>query len=424
MKIAVSNRDGLDKLVQAVVRGEMRLHALPKYLSAAERAEIRRQFLEEISGETLKHVGTHSLDTERASGRHCENFVGVAQIPLGVTGPLRVRGRDRDQSIYVPLATTEGALLASINRGCSAIRAAGGVVSRVEDVGMTRAPVFRTGGIAESEDFVTWVEANHDRIREVAEGTSRFCKLKEIRPTIMGSTVYLRFRFATGDAMGMNMATIACDRVVRNLIYPETGIECVALSGNQCVDKKPAAINFLEGRGKRIHCEVRLSAEVLRKNLKVNRDAFVDMQYRKNLLGSIAAGALGFNAHYANIVAAFFIATGQDVAHVGEGSMGVTMIEPIEDGGALFSIMMPDVPLGTVGGGTALDTQREALSLLDVDPDPAQPGAATMRLAEILGGIVLAGELSLLAAITSGDLTSAHERLARGVDTDKQGPRP
>ena len=242
----------------------------------------------------------------------------------------------------------------------------------------------------------------------------RHLTLLDVRPMSFGTTVFLRFRFDSGDAMGMNMATIACDRVVRELIEPSAGIECVALSGNYCVDKKPAAINFHEGRGKRIYAEVTLSEEVLRGRLKTNAESLVEVQYRKNLLGSIAAGASGFNAHYANVLAAFFVATGQDVAHVVGGSMGVTCMDADGNGGVTASVFLPDVPLGAIGGGTTLTTQAEALSLLGVQPDPDRPGAATVRLGEILAATVLAGELSLLAAFTSDDLSSAHERLARG----------
>jgi hydroxymethylglutaryl-CoA reductase (NADPH) len=246
------------------------------------------------------------------------------------------------------------------------------------------------------------------------EGTSNHLRLLDMKAQVFGTSIYLRFRFSSGDAMGMNMATVACDRAVRQLIEPATGVPCVALSGNFCVDKKPSAVNFLEGRGKRVHAEVVLEGEVLAECLKTSASELVEVQYRKNLLGSIAAGSMGFNAHYANVLAAFFIATGQDVAQVAEGSMGVTCVEPRGADGVIASVFLPDLPLGAVGGGTALDTQREALALLGIEVSAAEPGSAALRLAEILGATVLAGELSLLAAFTSGDLAQAHERLARG----------
>lgn len=416
MKTAVSTREYFKRtLVRSILRGELQLHELPGDLSPDDAAEVRRRAMEEMADVSMRHVGTYSLDSLRASRRHCENFIGVAQIPMGIVGPLLLRGEHvQQEEVWVPLATTEGALVASTNRGCTALRAAGGAVVHVEDVGMTRAPVFRTEGIQHTQQFLAWVRSHEDEMRELAESTSSHLRLVDIRPTYYGTTVFLRFRFESGDAMGMNMATIACDHVVRRLIEPATNVPCIAISGNYCVDKKPAAINFQEGRGKRIHAEITLDARILRDILKTTAEELVEVQYRKNLLGSIAGGALGFNAHYANVLAAFFIATGQDLAHVVGGSMGITCIEPRGEDGVIVSVFLPDVPLGAIGGGTALDTQREALDLLNVRADPQHPGKATLRLAEILGGTVLAGELSLMAAFTSGDLTTAHEKLARG----------
>ena len=401
-----------DALVDEIAAGTRRFHQLPPELSAADAAAIRRQALERLAGATLTHTGKYSFDATRAAGSHCENLIGVTQVPVGIAGPLLVRGDYVDGEVYVPLATTEGALVASINRGCAAIRAAGGATVYVEDVGMTRAPVFRSNGLAQTREFLRWVPDNEDEIRSVAEGTSRFLQLVDIRPYAFGTTIFLRFRFRSGDAMGMNMATIACDQLVRELIEPATGVRCVALSGNYCTDKKPAAINFQEGRGKRIHAQVRLDADVLAR-LKTSSAELLEVQYRKNLLGSIAAGSIGFNAHVANVLAAVFLATGQDPAHVVEGSMGITSIEPGDEGGVVASMYLPAVPLAAIGGGTALDTQREALAVLGVAPEPDRPGVAVLRLAEILGAAVLAGELSLLAALTSQDLAGAHKRLGR-----------
>jgi hydroxymethylglutaryl-CoA reductase (NADPH) len=403
-----------DELVRSLVDGERRFHELPRDLTPEEAAEIRRQALEELTRTELSNIGHHSLDVQRASRRNCENFIGVAQIPMGVVGPLKVRGKFADGDFYVPLATTEAALVASTNRGCAALREAGGAVVRIEDVGMTRAPVFRTSGIVQTQAFVQWIQDHEEEVRALTESTSRYLRLLEVRPYVFGTTVFLRFRFDTGDAMGMNMATIACDRVVNELIEPATGVPCIGLSGNYCVDKKAAHVNFQEGRGKRIYAEVLLDGPILHHILKTDARSLVEVQYRKNLLGSIAAGSLGFNAHYANVLAAFFIATGQDPAHVVEGSMGITCIESRGPDSVFASIFMPDVPLGAIGGGTSLDTQREALALLGVSPDPERRGEAVARLAEILGAVVLAGELSLMAAFTSNDLARAHEKLGRG----------
>ena len=409
-----------DDLIADIVEGRRRLHELPADLTADQAAEIRRRAIEALTGANLAVLGAYRIDAAQASSRHCENFVGATQIPLGIAGPFKILGSrvDPEEDVYVPMATTEGALIASVNRGARAILESGGATVRVEDIGMTRAPAFRTSGIEETQRFLEWVDDNREEVRKVCEATSSHLRLKEIKPQVIGSSVYLRFRFSTGDAMGMNMATIACDRVVRELIEPATGVPCIALSGNYCVDKKPSAINFLEGRGKRIYAEATLSAEILSETLKTRASSLVEVQYRKNLLGSIAAGAMGFNAHIANVLAAVFLATGQDVAQVVEGAMGVTCIEA-RDGDAVFaSVYLPDVPLGVVGGGTALAPQREALEIVGARAVEGQSGAGAIRMAEILGATVLAGELSLLAAFPSGDLAGAHERLGRGSILD------
>lgn len=408
--------EGLEDLVRSLSEGRLKMHELPDDLSAEEKAAVRRAAIERLTGADLQHVGHFSLDAEQAASRHCENFVGVAQIPMGVTGPLRIRGDavDASEDVFVPLATTEGALLASINRGCRAISAAGGALVRVEDVGMTRAPAFRSSGIEQTGEFLDWVFGHEAEMQEIAASTSRYLKLMDIKPQVFGTSIYLRFRFESGDAMGMNMATIACDRIVRDLVEPATGVSCVALSGNYCVDKKPSAVNFLEGRGKRIHAEVVLEESVLKKTLKTDARSLAEVQYRKNLLGSIAAGAMGYNAHFANVAAGFFAACGQDIAQVAEAAMGITCIESRGPEGVYMSVYLPDVPLGAIGGGTSLGTQREALDVMRITVDDTDPGRGVLRLAEILGATVLAGELSLMAAFTSRDLARAHEELGRG----------
>ncbi len=406
--------DLIREWVGRVLAGEARVHDLPESLNQQDKAEIRRLVVASRTESDLDHLGRYSLDAERAGSQHCENLIGAMQIPLGVVGPLKVVSEHvaLQEELWVPLATTEGALVASVNRGCRAITEAGGAEVFVEDVGITRAPVFRVKNRKQANQFIDWVTENHQRLKEVTEATSGHLTLREVRPHVVGTSVFLRFRFLTDDAMGMNMATIACDRVIRELIGPETGIECVALSGNYCVDKKPSMLNFLEGRGKRIHAEAIISDQDLAHCLKTDADAMLEVQWRKNFVGSIASGTFAYNAHFANVVAAFFLATGQDPAQVVEAAMGVTTIDRAE-GGIHIAVNLPDVPLGAIGGGTALATQQECLQILGVTLDSERPGTAAMRLAEILGAVVLCGELSLLAALTSSDLAGAHERLAR-----------
>ncbi len=227
---------------------------------------------------------------------------------------------------------------------------------------------------------------------------------------MVGRNVYLRFVFDTCEAMGMNMVTFASERITQ-LIKAKTKIECFSLTGNLCVDKKPAWLNFIRGRGKRVWTEVKIKKEVVKKVLKTTPEKIAEVVYRKCLLGSAMAGSVGFNGHYANIVAALFLATGQDMAHVVEGSLGITTAEVIEKGSLYFSVYLPDLMIGTVGGGTHLPTQKEALSVLGLGK--GKRGEA-LKFAEIIGGAVLAGELSLMAALASGDLARAHEKLGRG----------
>src|SRR5436305_8214132 len=179
-----------DELVRSLVDGERRFHELPKDLSPEEAAEIRRQALEELTRTELSNIGHHSLDVQRASRRNCENFIGVAQIPMGIVGPLKVRGKYADGDFYVPLATTEAALVASTNRGCAALREAGGAVVRIEDVGMTRAPVFRTSGIVQTQQFLHWIQQHEAEVREITEATSLYLRLLEVRPYAFGTTVF------------------------------------------------------------------------------------------------------------------------------------------------------------------------------------------------------------------------------------------
>jgi hydroxymethylglutaryl-CoA reductase (NADPH) len=405
------------RLVQAVAEGDLPLHKLPGDLSAEEATAIRRASLERATDTDLGGLDEYGFDPEAVSDNNCENLIGAMQIPVGAVGPVPVHGEYVDEEVHVPLATTEGALVASVNRGCAALRAAGGATVHVEDVGMTRAPVFRTSGVRESQSFIEWIEEHEADIREHVEGSSEYLKLQDIRPFKMGTTVFLRFRFRTGDAMGMNMVTSACNQVIQDLIVPDTGVDFVSLSGNYCVDKKPAAINAQEGRGKRIFAETVLNVSVLHDILKTTSADLTEVQYRKNLIGSAAAGSMGMNAHHANMVAAFFVATGQDIAQVVEGALGDTFIEPRGEDEVYVAVVLPDVPLAAVGGGTGLQSQQQALSMMDISPDPERPGAAVMRLAEILGATVLAGELSLMGALSSHHLARAHDQLGRAAPT-------
>ena len=400
-----------EALADQLHAGELRLYELEAQTDAETAAAARRLFVERETGADLDAVGTYALDAEQASDANIENMVGAAQIPLGVAGPVTVDGGAASGEYYLPLATTEGALVASVNRGLSAIDDSGGATARVTDSGMTRAPVFRVDGVAEAETVVEWVDEHTDRLRESAESTTSHGELLAVDSYVVGDNVFLRFVYDTKDAMGMNMVTIAT-REAAELVEAETPAELVALSGNLCTDKKPAAINAVEGRGRTVTADVVLDRELVRDTLNTTPEAMVEGNTRKNLIGSAKAGSLGFNAHAANTVAAMYLATGQDEAQVVEGANAITTMDVREEG-LYASISLASIEVGTVGGGTKLQTQSEGLDILGLGGGGDPPGSNADALAEVIAVGALAGELSLVAAFCSRHLASAHESLGR-----------
>ena len=367
--------------------------------------EERRKAAEEFTGADLETVSKYGFDPELAS-KNVENMIGTTQIPLGYAGPVRIAGEYADGEFLVPLATTEGALIASISRGMSVINSSGGARSMVCADAMTRAPVLRVRGIEHSKQVMGWIDSHRAEIDQAVAGTTSHGKLVRIDMYPDGMSLFLRFAFETGDAMGMNMATIASEAVCR-LIEKETGAVMISVSGNMCSDKKPAAINMINGRGKTVVAEALIPKATVEQRLHTTSAAVQEINYRKNLLGSNLAGTLGANAHAANMVAALYIATGQDPAQVVGASMSVTTCEDV-DGDLYIAVRMPAVEVGTVGGGTRLPCQREALSMIG-----CLGGGKARKLAEIVAVTVLAGELSTLAAQAAGQLGSAHAALGR-----------
>ncbi|WP_435359448.1 hydroxymethylglutaryl-CoA reductase (NADPH) [Haloarchaeobius sp. DFWS5] len=398
-------------LASRVREGDLRLHELEAHADDADvAAAARRLLLEDETDASLDTVGDYAFDAADAES-NIENMLGAAQLPMGVAGPVTVNGGAADGEYYLPLATTEGALLASVNRGLSVVESAGGADARVTKNGMTRAPVFRVSGIVEAAEVVEWVRENTDALREAAESTTSHGELLDVTPYVVGDSVYLRFRYDTKDAMGMNMATIAT-REACEVVEEATPASLVALSGNLCSDKKPAAVNAVEGRGRSVTADVLIPGDVVEERLHTTSAAIAEANTRKNLVGSAKAGALGFNAHAANTVAAAFLATGQDAAQVVEGSNAITTAEE-RDGDLYVSISLASLEVGTVGGGTKLPTQSEALDVLGLAGGGDPAGSNADALAEVIAVGALAGELSLLAALASRHLSSAHEELGR-----------
>lgn len=367
----------------------------------------RRKFLEEILKLDLSNISNISFTEDQVSGRNIENLIGATQIPLGLAGPLKIKHERKIKEYYIPLATTEGALVASVSRGCKVVSLSGGADLEIETVGISRGPIFKTSGIQESLKLKKWIQDHFNLLAKKAEKTSNHIKLLKTDFAIIGKNVYIRFSFDTSDAMGMNMVTIATEEMVKT-IEQKTTAKCLSLAGNFDIDKKPAWLNFLSGRGRKVWAEIIVEKKILKEVLKVTPEDIYQVVIDKNSYGSVMSGSLGFNAHFANIIAAIFIATGQDLAHVVEGSLGVTSAEILADGSLYFSVYLPALVIGTVGGGTSLPTQQEALRILGVGGS-----GKVEKFAKIIGGAVLAGELSLVASLAQGSLATAHQKFGR-----------
>eukprot|EP00936_MAST-01D_sp_MAST-1D-sp1_P003033 g3033.t1 len=359
----------------------------------------------------------HDSFYQQILGNNCELVVGFVPLPVGLVGPLMLD----DEKLQVPMATTEGALVASTNRGCRAIAMSGGATTTLYNDGMTRAPSIKMPSAGEAVGMKLWLEEeeNFARVKEAFESTSRFAKLKSLKCSVAGRNVYTRFKCVTGDAMGMNMISKAVLQAMEVLKAEFPALEVLALSGNVCTDKKPSAINWIEGRGKSVVCEVVLSGHVIVDVLKCSVASLVELNTAKNLVGSSVAGSVGGNnAHASNIVTAVYLATGQDPAQNVESSNCMTLMEPVNGGKDLHvSVTMPSIEVGTVGGGTTLPAQAACLELLGAKgANYDEPGKNAQRLARIVAGTVLAGEISLMSALAANHLVSAHLALNRKKD--------
>ena len=371
-----------------------------------EIAEQRREFLREHTGAALDHVGAFSFDPGVLPG-NVENFSGVAQVPIGIAGPLRINGEHAQGDFFVPLATTEGTLVASYNRGMRLLRECGGVKTTVVDDHMQRAPAFIFDDALEAREFGTWVDQHADEIREAAEATTKSGRLTYIGHYQVGPIRYLRFNYTTGDAAGQNMtgkATFAaCEWIKAN--YP--GGADYVLSGAIDTDKKHSQINMLLTRGKRVVAEAVIKNDVLQRLMGVDTKTVFD--YRQiGMVGGFLAGSSYNGAHAANGLTAIFIATGQDVANISESHAGITYTRLRENGDYYWSVTLTSLIVATYGGGTGLPTQRECLEMLG-----CYGKGKVHKLAEICAATVLAGDTSLTSAILAGDWVSSHDRLGR-----------
>lgn len=341
--------------------------------------------------------------------RNIENFIGTVKVPVGIAGPLQVNGLYAQGRYYLPLATTEAALVASYSRGAQLLTALGGCTAMLLNEGMGRAPGFAFPNLQEAGQFMMWAIAQQATFKEIAEATTGYGRMVDMRLTVEGNHVYLDFQFTTGDAAGQNMVTIAteaiCDYIRKQSpIQPEYSFVEANLSG----DKKASAQSFLSVRGKKVTAEARISAELLQKYLHTTPTAMEDY-WRMSAIGGTLTGTMGVQGHYANGLAALYLACGQDVACVAESAVGVTRFEVTTDNELYAAVTLPNLTVGTVGGGTGLPSQHACLELMGL------AGSGNARaFAEVCAGLLLAGELSIIGALASGEFTRAHQRLARG----------
>ncbi len=372
-----------------------------------EMATARRAVVEKNSGHSLHHTGQYSIPPETLPG-NIEGFSGIVQVPMGFAGPLLVHGEHAQGEFYVPMATTEGTLVASYSRGMSLTRAAGGIISTVIDDAMQRAPVFVFKDARAARDFGQWVTAHFEQIKEAAEVTTRSGKLRDIEQYAASKMRWLRFNMTTGDAAGQNMVSKATHAACQWILAQQpAGLEHFSLAANFDTDKKHSALNSLHSRGKRVVAEITIPADLLKPMMHCTAQ---DLSRQRNLsnLGALMCGAVSNGAHFANGVAAIFLACGQDVANVAESSAGFVYTELLENGDYYMSVTIPSLIVATYGGGTGLPTQRECLQAMD-----CYGAGKAHKLAEIIAATVLCGELSLASAIVSNEWVSSHDTHGR-----------
>jgi hydroxymethylglutaryl-CoA reductase (NADPH) len=342
----------------------------------------------------------------------------IATIPMRFIGPMKIIGPEVDAEVIVPLATFETPLWPSTHRGARACTQAGGIRAIVIDERMTRSIVLETDSIIDAHEALINILQHKEVMQTIIAETSRFARLLDIHSKVVGNLIYLRFEYNTADAAGHNMATLATDRLLEWILLRFKTLRYVSISGNYCCDKKNSAVNGILGRGKYVLTEVTLSKEICKKFLKSTPDKIVQLNIKKNLIGNILAGSIRTaNAHFANMLLGFYLATGQDAANIIEGSQGLVHTE-VRNDDLYFSVTLPNVIVGTVGTGKTLDFVHENLRLLGCLEERA-PGENARRLAIIAACTVLCGELSLLAAQTNqGELMKSHVKLERHKKTE------
>ncbi|MFT5294208.1 MAG: hydroxymethylglutaryl-CoA reductase (NADPH) [Colwellia sp.] len=371
--------------------------------------ENRWQHLTNVNNESIEHASSlYSGEDLSVYASNIENCIGTIKVPVGIAGPIRVRGTYAKGDFLLPMATTEAALVASYHRGSVLISKAGGCSAMLMSEGVTRSPAFAFDTIANLAIFSHWVILNKEKLSEVAKQTSNYCRMIDIRIAAEGNHLYLLCDFTTGDAAGQNMVTIAtqaiCEYIIKNTpVQPKYWFVEANCSG----DKKTTAQSYTSVRGKKVSVEVKIPEKLVKRFLHTTPQRMVDC-WQMSALGGVMSGTMGVQGHYANSLAAMFIACGQDAACVAEAAVGITRFEICDDGALYCSATLPNLIVGTVGGGTKLPSQQTCLEMMNL---PAENQARAF--AEICAAAALAGEISILGSLAAGDFTSAHKSLAR-----------
>jgi hydroxymethylglutaryl-CoA reductase (NADPH) len=369
----------------------------------------RWQHLTKIDNKITTHVSSLYAGEDLSEyASNIENCIGTVKVPVGIAGPIRIRGTYAQGDFLLPMATTEAALVASYHRGSVLISKAGGCSAVLISEGVTRSPGFAFDTIANLAAFSHWVLLNKNKLSETAKQTSNYCRLIDIRIATEGNHLYLLCDYTTGDAAGQNMVTIAtqaiCEYIIANSpVQPEYWFVEANCSG----DKKSSAQSYTSVRGKKVSVEVKIPEKLVKRFLHTTPQRMVDC-WRMSALGGVMSGTMGVQGHYANSLAAMFIACGQDAACVAEAAVGITRFEIRDDGALYCAVTLPNLIVGTVGGGTKLPSQKSCLEMMNL-PKENQARA----FSEICAAAALAGEISIIGSLAAGDFTSAHKSLAR-----------
>lgn len=403
----VKNDLGIEDFRQAAAEA-LNTETLPPRIPAgndfSDEAVARRMQLLKDQGHCPETLSSNmsGLDQQELKGA-IENFIGFTQLPVGVIGPLRICGLFARGDFYVPLATTEGALVASYHRGAHAVSRNGGVTAMCVSESISRAPAFTFSSIVEAGMFAEWAIGQMSKFSELTGETTRHGKLVDIRPSLNSNTVFLIFQFQTADAAGQNMVTVATENICRWIIEAAPfKPKAWYVEGNLSGDKKATMLSFISHRGRKVVAEAEICRNDVERFLRTTPEAMAEY-CRVSTLGGVQSGSIGVQGHYANALAALFLCCGQDVACLSEASVGITTMQVSDAGGLYVTVSLPNLTVGTVGGGTFMPTAQDCLKMLGCEGT-----GCARKFAEICAATVLAGEVSIIAALAGGDFARAH----------------